>query len=65
MKNNEIRELTTEEIIARIKDDEEKLLHLRLNHAVSAIEKPSELRHLRRLIARLKTILTERQKQQA
>jgi large subunit ribosomal protein L29 len=61
MKANEIRDLTTEEIVARIKEDQDKLLRLRLNHAVSAIESPSEIRALRRDIARLKTIVRERQ----
>lgn len=61
MKAKEIRDLTTGEIIARIKEEEENLLKLRLNHAVSAIESPSEIRSARRGIARLKTIVRERQ----
>lgn len=61
MKAKEIRDLTTGEIIARIKEEEESLLRLRLNHAVSAIESPSEIRSARRGIARLKTIVRERQ----
>lgn len=61
MKAKEIRDLTTGEIIARIKEEEESLLKLRLNHAVSAIESPSEIRSARRGIARLKTIVRERQ----
>jgi large subunit ribosomal protein L29 len=61
MKVKEIRELTTDEIRARIKDESDKLLRLRLNHAVSAIENPSEIRDMRRDIARMKTILRERE----
>ncbi|MDP5171667.1 MAG: 50S ribosomal protein L29 [Bacteroidia bacterium] len=61
MKANEIRDLTTGEIVARIKEEQEKLLRLRLNHAVSAIESPSEIRAVRREIARLTTIVRERQ----
>jgi len=61
MKAKDIRELTTEEIQARLKDEADNLLRLRLNHAVSDIENPSEIRALRRNIARLKTILRQRQ----
>ncbi|GAB4404719.1 MAG: 50S ribosomal protein L29 [Bacteroidia bacterium] len=60
MKSNEIRELSTAEIQARIKDERDALLRLRLNHAVSAIETPSDIRYARKTIARLKTILRER-----
>ncbi len=60
MKAKEIRDLTTGEIAARIKEEQEKLLRLRLNHAVSAIESPSQIRAIRREIARLKTIVRER-----
>lgn len=64
MKASEIRELTTEEIQARLKEEKDSLLKLRLNHAVSAIERPSEIKDSRRLIAQLKTILQERNLQQ-
>ncbi|MEL6250771.1 MAG: 50S ribosomal protein L29 [Bacteroidota bacterium] len=61
MKAKEIRDLTTQEIEARIVDETDKLLRLRLNHAVSAIESPSDIRASRRTLARLSTILRERQ----
>ncbi|MEZ4825848.1 MAG: 50S ribosomal protein L29 [Bacteroidia bacterium] len=61
MKAKDIRELTTPELVARIADDRDKLLRLRLNHAVSAIERPSDIRDTRKAIARLNTILRERQ----
>ena len=64
MKASEIRELTTDEIIARLKDENDTMLKLRLNHAVSAIERPSDIRDARHNIARLKTILRERQMQE-
>jgi large subunit ribosomal protein L29 len=66
MKASEIRDLTTDEIKARLTDEREQLLRLRLNHAVSAIERPSDIQQSRKLIARLETILTERtQEEQA
>ncbi len=61
MKAKEIRDLTTEEIVARLIEERDKLLKLRLNHAVSAIENPSEIRDARKTLARLNTILRERQ----
>ncbi len=61
MKVKNIRELTDEEIQARIEDEEQSLLRVRLNHAVSAVENPSEIREAKKNIARLKTILKERE----
>lgn len=61
MKAKEIRDLTTSEIVARLKEESDKLLRLRLNHAVSAIENPFEIRDTRKTIARLNTILRQRQ----
>lgn len=61
MKAKEIRDLTTPEIEARLEAEKESLLRLRLNHAVSAIESPSEIKRLRRTIARLNTILRQRE----
>ncbi|MDX1909133.1 MAG: 50S ribosomal protein L29 [Bacteroidia bacterium] len=61
MNVQEIRELSTTEIVTRIKEEQDKLLRLRLNHAVSAIENPSQIRESRKTIARLYTIMRERQ----
>lgn len=60
MKASEIRDLTTEELRARLTDERDKLLRLRLNHAVSAIENPSDIKNSRRGIARMETILRQR-----
>ena len=62
MRASEIRDLTTDELLARLKDEQDKLIRMRLNHAVSAIENPTELRDTRRGIARIKTILAERRR---
>ena len=61
MKVNEIRNLTTEEIIAKIKETKEELFNLRFQQATGNLEKPSRTRELRHLVARLKTVLRERQ----
>ncbi len=60
MKLKDVRELTDGEIVARIKEDKELLLKMKFNHSISAIENPAKIRHLRRLIARLNTVLAER-----
>lgn len=59
MKVQDIRDLTKEEIAARILEEKEILLRLRLNHAVSSVERPSDIRNSRKTIARLNTILRE------
>ena len=61
MKVNEIRNLTTEEIIAKIKETKEELFNLRFQQATGNLEKPSRIRELRHFVARLKTVLRERQ----
>jgi len=61
MKAQEIRELTTKEILARLQEEKDSLLRMKLNHSVSSIENPSKIRETRKVIARLKTILKERQ----
>ena len=58
MKVNEIRNLTTEEINAETK---EELFNLRFQQATGNLEKPSRIRELRHLVARLKTVLRERE----
>lgn len=61
MTNKEIRELTTEEIDKKIKEGKEELFNLRFNQATGNLEKPSRIKELRKMIARMKTILRERQ----
>ncbi|NLA33957.1 MAG: 50S ribosomal protein L29 [Tenericutes bacterium] len=63
MKVNEIRKLTTEEIIVKIKEHKEELLNLRFQQATGNLEKPSRMRELRHTVARMKTILREREKE--
>ena len=61
MKTSEIKELSTKEIVERIQTEEENLVRLRLNHAVSPLENPMKLKESKRNIARLKTILRSRE----
>ena len=61
MKVNEIRNLTTDEIIAKIKESKEELFNLRFQQATGNLDKPSKIKDLRHTVARLKTVLRERQ----
>jgi large subunit ribosomal protein L29 len=61
MKPSEVRELTTDEITARIDQLQEELFRLRFRRATMELENPMLLRTLKRDIARLKTVLHERE----
>ncbi len=61
MKVSEIRELNNDEINNKLKETKEELFNLRMQAATGSIEKPSRLRELRHTIARMKTVLKERE----
>ena len=61
MTNKEIRELKTEEILSKIQECKEELFNLRMQQATGSLEKPSRINELRKLVARMKTILRERE----
>ena len=61
MLSNEIRELSNADIESRIKDLEEERFRLRFRNATEPLEDPLRLRVIRKDIARLKTVLRERQ----
>ena len=61
MKVKEIRELTTEEINKKLVETKEELFNLRLQQATVNLEKPSRIKDLRHTVARLKTVLRERE----
>jgi large subunit ribosomal protein L29 len=60
MKNSEIIELSTEELVARIGEEKANLTKLKFAHTVSSIENPSRITKVRKDIARLNTELTKR-----
>ncbi|HYQ86463.1 MAG TPA: 50S ribosomal protein L29 [Bacteroidota bacterium] len=65
MKIFQVRELPPQELEKRIKDEEENLVHLKFQKATSQLENPLKIRNARRDIARMKTVLRERQAQSA
>ena len=61
MKNSEIKKLTNEEITKKIDEYKEELFNLRFSQATGSLEKPARIKELRKLVARMKTILRERE----
>ena len=61
MTNKEIRELSNEELNKKIEESKEELFNLRFSQATGNLEKPSRINELRKLVARMKTILRERE----
>ena len=53
--------MTTEEITSKIEEYKEELFNLRFSQATGNLEKPSRIHELRKLVARMKTILRERE----
>lgn len=60
MTSKEIRELSPEEINTKLREIREQLLQLRLRKQTGQVEKTHELRTLRKDIARLETVATEK-----
>jgi len=65
MKMKEMTELSTDELLTKRRDLRQESLHLRLQQQSGQLEQPSRLRLLRRDIARLETVLSQRAKQTA
>jgi large subunit ribosomal protein L29 len=65
MKMKEITELSPNELLTKRRDLRQERLHLRLQQQSGQLEQPSRLRLLRRDIARLETVLSQRAKQNA
>lgn len=61
MKTEDIRDLTAVEIDEQIVQASEELFRLRFRSATQELENPSLIRMLRRDIARMKTVLRERE----
>ena len=61
MKIEDLRKLSDEELAKKIKETKEELFTKRMQQASGTLEKPVELRMLRRDVARMKTILKERE----
>lgn len=65
MTSKEIRDLSSDEITAKVRAAREELLQLRLRKQTGQVEKTSQLRLLRKDIARLLTIQNEKKSKAA
>ena len=63
MTAQEIRKLSNEEILEKIKSSKSELLDLRMQNARGALEKPVKINTLKKDIARMMAILKEREKE--
>ena len=61
MEIKELRKLSNEELVKKIRTTKEELFTKRMQHANGTLEKPVELKVLRRDVAKMKTILKERE----
>jgi len=61
MKTSEIKELSKADILERIQTDQDSLTRMKMNHAITPLENPQLIVGVRRNIARLKTILRQRE----
>ena len=61
MKVAEIREMTTNDLVERIQAEKANYTQMLLNHAVSPLENPAQIKQARRNIARMLTVLRQRE----
>lgn len=61
MKAAELRQMSDEQLRLTIEETEKSLFKLRMQASTERLDVPSELRRQRRLIARIKTVQTQRQ----
>ena len=65
MKIKEIRELSSDELSGRKRELRQEVFNLRLQQASGQMERPSRLKDIRKEVARIETILSERANKKA
>ncbi|MDO4958016.1 MAG: 50S ribosomal protein L29 [Prevotellaceae bacterium] len=61
MKIKEVNELETKDLVEKLENAEAALSAMKLNHQISPLENPSQIKAARRDIARMKTVLRSRE----
>lgn len=64
MKASELKELNQNEIESRLEETQEELFNLRFQNATGQLDNYKRLHHLRKDVARIKTLLRERELEQ-
>ncbi len=61
MKIKEVNELETKELVEKLENAQAALNQMKLNHAITPLENPSQIKGARRDIARMQTVLRQRE----
>jgi large subunit ribosomal protein L29 len=61
MRQSEVKELSVEELHEEFTNNKAKLSDLKMTHVLSPLENPSEIKKVRRSIARIATEITKRE----
>ena len=61
MKTSEIEKLSIEDLKEKLTEFQKQLLDLKMNHAVSPLENPLQIKTVRKTVARLLTAITGKQ----
>ncbi len=61
MKMTDLREMTNDEISQKLHDNQEELFNLRFQKSMNRLENGNKLKDVKKDIARMKTLLTERE----
>lgn len=61
MKSTEIRDLSPAELSSKLTDLKTELFNLRFQHAINQLDNPLRLSHVKKDIARLKTVIREKE----
>lgn len=61
MKNSEIKELTTGELMERVEAERAALTRMKINHTITPLENPMQIKTARRTVSRLLTELRKRE----
>ena len=65
MKAKEIREMTPDELNAKLKELKTELFNLRFQHAINQLDNPHKMTEVKHDIARVMTVLQEMKKEEA
>ena len=63
MKSREVKGLSTKELRERVDAEAHALVQMKINHSISPLDNPSNIKQLRKTVARLKTELWQREHQ--
>ncbi len=61
LKMNDIRKLTTEDLEKKVNENKKELFNLKFSASTGNLEKPHRIKELRREVAKIKTVIRERE----